>query len=171
MRLFRAIYWHATVKVNVVLLSYTCANYYRNSPILKCTSSVIHGVEKNNESRSQQSLPVHHLLYEKSVHHNTVPETGLETHPQLWIHHDLIQQNRLLISTHNSKQNNRTFKRQICIAVACKLEKKLCASDSGFTIRQCAPYKFVYYYYYYYQLVHTWKNATKYETSMRHNIN
>jgi len=24
------------------------------------------------------------------------------------------------------------------------------ASDSGFTIRQCAPYKFVYYYYYYY---------------------
>ena len=24
------------------------------------------------------------------------------------------------------------------------------ASDSGFTIRQCAPYKFAYYYYYYY---------------------
>jgi len=83
MRLLRAIYLHATVNVGVVLLSYTYAKYYRNRPTLKCTSSVIHGAEKNNESQSQQSLPVHHLLHEKSVHHNTVQETGLVTHPQL----------------------------------------------------------------------------------------
>ena len=36
------------------------------------------------------------------------------------------------------------------VSPACYEEVTIGASDSGFTIRQCAPYKFAYYYYYYY---------------------